>query len=68
MAEVIKHKNEFPVSTVESGDVKRTDLETMWDDLATHPDDIPVKADNPTKKEAAKKIKGAVKAMEAFKK
>lgn len=68
MAEVIAHKNEFPVSTVESGDVKRTDLETMWDDLATHPDDIPVKADTPVKREAAKKIKSAVKTMEAFKK
>jgi hypothetical protein len=68
MAEVIAHKNEFPVSTVESGDVKRPGIDTTWDDLATHPDDIPVKADNPTKREAAKKIKSAVKVMEALKK
>ena len=56
------------MSTVESGDVKRPALDTTWDDLATHPDDIPVKADNPTKREAAKKIKSAVKTMEAYKK
>jgi hypothetical protein len=63
MAEVIAHKNEFPISTVESGSVT-----TPWDDLATHPDDIPVKPDTPVKREAAKKIKSAVKTMEAFKK
>jgi hypothetical protein len=42
-------------------------LDTMWDDLATHPDELPVKADTPEQRKEAKKIKSAVKALEAFK-
>ena len=68
--DIIKLKLEFPVSKVSTGSTKaeHQNLETMWDDIATHPDDIPVKADAPAKREQAKKIKGAAKTMEAFKK
>lgn len=70
IADVIRLKGEFPVSTVSDGSTTapHQNAETMWDDIATHPDDIPVKADAPAKREQAKKIKGAAKAMEAFKK
>jgi len=70
IADVIKVKTEFPVSTVADGSTTAAhqNPETMWDDIATHPDDIPTKPDNPAKREQAKKIKGAAKAMEAFKK
>jgi hypothetical protein len=68
--DVIKLKLEFPVSKVATGSTtaEHQNMETMWDDLATHPDDIQVKADAPTKREQAKKIKGAVKAMEGLRK
>lgn len=70
IAEVIKVKAEFPVSTVASGSTTpaHQNLETMWDDIATDPDDLPVKADAPGKREQARKIKSTVKAMEAMKK
>lgn len=66
IADVIGLKQEFPVSKVESGSVKSA--EETWNEIATHPDDIPVKPDAPVKRAAAKKIKDAVKAMEAMKK
>lgn len=69
MADVIKHKAEFPVTKVVSGTTKpHADATSMWDDLATHPDDIPVKPDAPAKREERKKIERTVKAMEGFKK
>lgn len=66
IADVIGLKQEFPVSKVESGSVNAPGMD--WDAIATHPDDIPVKPDAPVKRAAAKKIKDAVKAMEAMKK
>lgn len=66
IADVIKLKAEFPVSTVASGTTIAPTTE--WDDIATHPDDIPVKPDSPSKREEAKKIKGAAKALEALRK
>ena len=69
ISDVIKIKQEFPVSKVASGTTTSLQqTEAMWDDIATHPDDIPVKKDAPGKQEQAKKIKSAVKTMEAFKK
>jgi hypothetical protein len=69
IADVINVKNEFPVSKVASGDVKAPlDHTTAWDDIATHPDDLPVKADPEPKRAARAKIKSAVQAMEAMKK
>ena len=64
ISDVIKIKHEFPVSKVASGSTNMQWLE----ELSTHPDDIPVKPDAPAKQEKAKKIKSAVKTMEAFKK
>lgn len=66
IADVLKLKAEFPVSTVASGTTIAPTTE--WDDIATHPDDIPVKPDAPAKREQAKKIKGAAQAMEALRK
>lgn len=66
IADVLKLKAEFPVSTVASGTTTAPTKE--WDDIATHPDDIPVKPDSPSKREEAKKIKGAAKALEALRK
>ena len=66
IADVLKLKAEFPVSTVASGTTIAPTTE--WDDIATHPDDIPVKPDSPSKREEAKKIKGAAKALEALRK
>ena len=68
LADVIATKNEIPGSKVLSGTTNGPDHTTMWDDLATHPDDIPVKADLPAKREERKKIASTVKAMESFKK
>jgi hypothetical protein len=69
MADVIKVKLEFPVSKVETGSTTAAhqDPSTVWDDIATSPDDLPVKADAPEQRKEAKKIKSAVKALEAFK-
>lgn len=69
VGEIIKLKLEFPVSKVASGSTTAShqDMSTMWDELATNPDDIPVKSDAPGKREAAKKIKSAVKALGALK-
>lgn len=66
IADVIKVKAEFPVSTVASGTTNAPSIN--WDDIATHPDDIPVKPDAPGRREEAKKIKGAAKALEALRK
>lgn len=66
IVDVLKLKAEFPVSTVASGTTIAPTTE--WDDIATHPDDIPVKPDSPSKREEAKKIKGAAKALEALRK
>jgi len=66
IADVINVKQEFPVSKVTSGSVNAPGMD--WDAISTHPDDIPVKPDAPTKRETAKKIKAAVQAMEAMKK
>ena len=65
IADVIATKNEFPVSRVVSGTTNGPDIPmvTMWDDLATHPDDIPVKPDHPIKREEAKKARAAAKAI-----
>ena len=52
-------KAEFPGAKVISGT-----FASSFDDLATHPDDIPVKADAPKKKEARKKVSDALKALE----
>jgi hypothetical protein len=68
MADVISVKNEIPGSKVASGTTNGPDHTTMWDDIATHPDDIPVKADLPAKREERQKIARTVKAMESFKK
>lgn len=70
LPDVIQIKLQFPVSKVANGSTtaEHQDPATMWDDIATAPDDIPVKADAPAKREQAKKIKGAAKAMEAYKK
>lgn len=69
IGDIIKLKLEFPVSKVSAGSTTAAhqDHETMWDDLATHPDDLPVKSDTPEQRKEAKKIKSAVKALEAFK-
>jgi hypothetical protein len=60
ISEVAALKEQFPGSTVASGSL------TIFDDLATHPDDIPVKKDNPTKAEARRKTSAAVEAMKRF--
>jgi hypothetical protein len=62
IGDIIKLKLEFPVSKVAAGSTT-----SPWDDLATHPDDLPVKPDAPEQRKEAKKIKSAVKALEAFK-
>lgn len=65
IGDVIKLKLEFPVSKVATGS---TTSSMKWlEELSTHPDDIPTKPDAPGKREQSKKIKGAAKAMEAFK-
>jgi len=61
IAEVAALKEQFPGSKVASGS-----LLTIFDDLATDPDDIPVKKDNPTKAEARRKTSAAVEAMKRF--
>lgn len=58
LAEVADLKNHFPGSKMVSGGV-----DTTWDDLATHPDDIPVKQDAPPKRELRRKTAAAVEAM-----
>ena len=70
LQDIVQLKTEFPVSKVESGNVKNpyADLATAFDDIATHPDDIPVKPDRAPKREEREKIKRTVKAMEAFQK
>jgi hypothetical protein len=61
IADVIKYKDEFPVTKVLSGDVEDPfDLNS----ISTHPDDIPVKEPDKTKKEQARKVKAAVKSLE----
>jgi len=61
IADVIKYKDEFPVTKVLSGDVEDPfDLNS----ISTHPDDIPVKAPDKTKKEQARKVKAAVNSLE----
>ena len=68
MADLIKHKNEFPIAKVTAGKTfGPADAATMWDDIATHPDDIPVKPDHPIKREEAKKAKAAAKAIMGMK-
>jgi hypothetical protein len=69
IGDIIKLKLEFPVSKVAAGSTTAAhqDHETMWDDLATHPDDLPVKSDTPEQRKEAKKIKSAVKALGALK-
>jgi len=51
-------KEQFPGSKMVSGAV-----DTTWDDLATHPDDIPVKQDAPPKRELRRKTAAAVEAI-----
>ena len=63
MQDIIKAKLAFPVSKVSAGS-----LETFFDGIADDIDSIPVKPDAPAKREQAKKIKSAAKAMEGMKK
>ena len=65
IADAIAIKAEFPISKVVAGS---TEPMSAFDDIATHPDDIPVKQDAPAQREKAKKIKGAAKTMEALNK
>lgn len=58
LTQVADLKNQFPGSKMVSGSV-----DTTWDDLATHPDDIPVKPDSPPKREQRRKTAAAVEAM-----
>ena len=69
MADLIKHKNEFPIAKVTAGETfTPADHATMWDDLATDPDDIPSKPDHPSKEKEKKKIAAAVKTIKELKK
>ena len=61
MNDMAKLKEQFPGSTVVSGVA-----ESIFDDLATDIDDIPVKSDHPIKKVEKKKIKAVVDAMKKF--
>lgn len=59
MGQVADLKNQFPGSKMVSGGV-----DMAWlDELATHPDDIPVKPDAPPKRELRKKTAAAVEAI-----
>lgn len=58
IAQIADLKNQIPGSKVVSGHV-----DTTWDDLATNPDDIPVKQDPPPKREARRKSAAAVAAL-----
>lgn len=58
LTQVAELKEHFPGSKMVSGGV-----DTSWDDLATHPDDIPVKADTAPKRELRRKTAAAVEAM-----
>ena len=58
LQQVADLKVQFPGSKMVSGTV-----DTTWDDLATHPDDIPVKQDTAPKRELRKKTAAAVEAM-----
>jgi hypothetical protein len=69
MADLAAMKEQFPGSKVVSGDVKKPfDISTAFDDIATDPDDIPVKSEKPEKKNERAKIKAAVAALEATRK
>lgn len=59
LAQAADLKNQFPGSTVSSGEVSMAWL----DDLATKPDDIPVKPDAAPKRELRKKTAAAVEAI-----
>ena len=59
LADVAEIKDQFPGSKMVSGGV-----DMAWlDELATHPDDIPVKPDAPPKRELRKKTAAAVEAI-----
>lgn len=60
ITQVSELKEQFPGSTVANGGL------TIFDDLATHPDDIPVKKDHPNKAEDKRKTSAAVEAMKRF--
>ena len=69
MADLIKHKNEFAGSKVTSGKTfGPADNASVWDDLATHPDDIPTKPDHPSKQEERKRASAAFKTLTSLKK
>tara|TARA_R110000868_G_scaffold54157_2_gene169537 strand:- start:116 stop:481 length:366 start_codon:yes stop_codon:yes gene_type:complete len=61
ISDMSKLKAEFPGSKVVSGSIS-----TAFDDLATHPDDIPVKSDTPVKAAEKRKTKAVVEAMKKF--
>ena len=61
LPDMIELKNQNPGSTVVVGVA-----ESIFDDLATDIDDIPVKSDHPIKKAEKKKIKSVVDAMKKF--
>jgi len=61
LPDMIELKNQNPGSTVVVGVA-----ESIFDDLATDIDDIPVRSDHPVKKVEKKKIKAVVDAMKKF--
>ena len=64
IADLIALKIDVPGSKVVDGSVEAPPFDTMWDDISTDPDDIPVKSDTQVKREAKEKIKATVKALE----
>ena len=65
MADLPEFKDYFPNSKVMNGRVEHpfADVTTAFDDLATDPDDIPVKPDHPVKAKERKKAAAAAKAV-----
>lgn len=68
--DILKLKNEFPGSKVVTGTTHlpaHYDLATAFDDIATHPDDIPIKGDKPEDKKKKAAIAKSIKGLEALK-
>ena len=67
ISDMSKLKAGFPGSKVVSGEVVKDPVAwPFFDDLATHPDNIPVKSDTPTKAAEKRKTKAVVEAMKKF--